>query len=138
MVPSRRRTPLALAPAALALLALAGGGGAARTADATRTATVVKTVTAPGSTAPASTTATAMAPARTTPSAPNPNAPLPLHAAEQVLSARGYATLSERDWRPGQPLKVLIGVGLHDPAGVRRELAFFFVGASFIGTDTKD
>lgn len=134
-MPFRRRTPLAFAPAALALLALAGcGGGTHNTADATRTVTVARTVTA---TVPIQTT-TGPAPSGRPRPLPDPSVPLPLHAAEQVLNAQGYATLSERDWRPDQPLKVLVGVGLRDPAGVRRELAFFFVGATFIGTDTKD
>lgn len=144
-MPSRRRTPLALASAALALLALAGcGGGTAPTSDHVATRTGTRTVTAPTSstatTAPATTPSAApAAPPSAAPAAPpNPNAPLSLHAAEQVLSARGYETLSERDWRPDESLKVLVGVGLRGPAGSRRELAFFFVGATFIGTDTKD
>ncbi|HXE44834.1 MAG TPA: LppP/LprE family lipoprotein [Conexibacter sp.] len=135
-MPSRRRTLSALAPAALALLALAGCGGGARTAAHVATRTVTRTVTTPNATTQATTSATATSTAPAAP--PNPNATLSLHAAEQALTARGYATLSERDWRPDQPLKVLIGVGLRSPAGVRRELAFFFVGATFIGTDTKD
>lgn len=133
VVPSRRRISFALAPAALALLALGGcGGGTARTTSA-HVVTVTRTVTAPAATttAPA---ATATAPA----APPSPDAPLSLHAAEQVLAAHGYDTLTERDWRPDQPLKVLLGVGMRGPAGTRRELAFLFVGATFIGTDTKD
>jgi hypothetical protein len=130
MVPSRRRLPPALAPAALVLLALAGCGGgddASGTSAAARTETVVKTVTAPAAT---STTPTA-------PTAPSdPDAPLSLAAAEQVLDARGYAPLGERDWRPDQSLKVLIGVSRD--AEPRAELAFLFVGDAFIGTDTKD
>lgn len=118
------------------LLALAGcGGGAARTADATRTTTVVRTVTAPASTGTSSVTAPAHGGTATS-TAPNPSAPLSLHAAEQVLDAHGYGVLSESDWRPGQPLKVLIGVSRG--SGPRAELAFLFVGATFIGTDTKD
>ncbi len=136
-VPSRRRILLAPALAALALLTLAGcGGGAAHTADVTRTRTVVETVTAPTATAPPS-SATTTAGGSTVPP-PNPNASLSLRAAEQVLSVRGYATLSERDWRPDQPLKVLIGVARRVPPGSRLELAFLFVGATYIGTDTRD
>lgn len=133
IVPFRRRLPLALAPAALALLALAGcGGGARTTAHSTR----IVTVTSTGSdTVPAPATTTAPATTSAAPP-PNPNATLSLHAAEQVLAARGYATLTERDWRPDQPLKVLLGVATRGPAGSRRELAFFFVGATFIGNDT--
>lgn len=99
------------------------------------TRAVTRTVTAPASTSatspPATTGAAPAAP-------PNPNAQLSLRAAEQVLGARGYATLSERDWRPDQPLKVLLGVARRGPAGSRLEQAFFFVGGTFIGVDTKD
>ncbi len=96
------------------------------------TRTVTRTVTVPATTTATATTGgtTSAAPP------PNPSAPLSLHAAEQVLAAHGYATLTERDWRPGQPLKVLLGVATRGPAGARRELAFFFVGATFIGNDT--
>lgn len=130
-MPSRRRTPLALLPAALVLLALAGcGGGDEPTGAVVATTTVTKTVTTPASTTAATTT--------TTPStAPDPNATLSLQAAEQVLAKRGYAVLGERDWRPDQPLKVLLGIATDDESP-RAELAFFFVGDRFIGTDTKD
>jgi hypothetical protein len=129
-VPSRRRILSALAPAALALLVLAGcGGGDEPTSASVSTRTVTTTVTAPA-TSPS--TSTAAAPA--TP--PDPSASLSLQAAEQVLDARGYAPLGERDWRPDQQLKVLLGVSRSgDP---RAEQAFFFVGDTFIGTDTKD
>ncbi len=134
-MPFRRRLLLALAPAALALPALAGCGGGARTSAHVTTRTVTRTVTAPATT----TTATATTGVTTSAAPPpNPNATLSLHAAEQVLAARGYATLTESDWRPDQPLKVLLGVATGGPAGSRRELAFLFVGASFIGNDTKD
>jgi LppP/LprE lipoprotein len=130
-VPSRRRTLSALAPAALVLLVLAGcGGDDEPTSAPVSTLTVTKTVTAPATT-PA-TTSTAATPA--TP--PDPDAPLSLQAAERVLDARGYAPLGERDWRPGQALKVLLGVS--QSADPRAEQAFFFVGDTFIGTDTKD
>jgi LppP/LprE lipoprotein len=130
-VPSRRRILSALAPAALALLALAGcGGGDARTSAPVATATVTRTVTVPATTPAGSAVSTTP----TTPS--SPNASLSLHAAEQVLAARGYAPLGERDWRPDQPLKVLLGVS--NASGARAEQAFFFVGDAFIGTDTKD
>jgi len=129
-VPSRRRILSALAPAALVLLALAGcGGDDAPTSASVATPTVTKTVTVP---AAATTTSTTAAP--TTPS--DPTASLSLQAAEQVLDTRGYAPLGERDWRPNQQLKVLLGVSRSgDP---RAEQAFFFVGDTFIGTDTKD
>jgi len=125
-VPSRRRILSALAPAALALLALAGcGGDDAPMSASAATQTVTRTVTVPTATSP------------TTPAAPSdPDASLTLQAAEQVLDARGYAPLGERDWRPDQQLKVLLGVSrTGDP---RAEQAFFFVGDTFIGTDTKD
>ena len=129
----RRRILPALAPAALALLALAGCGGGARTSAHLATRTVTRTVTAPA------TTTTTAAPATTSAAPPpNPSAALSLHAAEQVLAAHGCNTLTESDWRPDQPLKVLLGVATGGPAGTRRELAFLFVGATFIGTDTKD
>ena len=129
-VPSRRRILSALAPAALALLVLAGcGGDDEPTSASVATETVTQTVTAPAAT---STTSTS-----TTPAAPSePDAPLSLQAAEQVLEARGFAPLGERDWRPDQPLKVLLGVSRS--ADPRAEQAFFFVGDTFIGTDTKD
>ena len=129
-MPSRRRILSALAPAALVLLALAGcGGGDEPTSASVATETVTKTVTVPAA------TSTTTVP--TTPAAPSdPTAPLSLQAAEQVLDARGYAPLAERDWRPDQPLKVLLGVSRS--AGPRAEQAFFFVGDTFIGTDTKD
>ncbi|HKG40143.1 MAG TPA: LppP/LprE family lipoprotein [Conexibacter sp.] len=129
-MPSRRRILSALAPAALALLVLAGcGGDDEPTSASVETTTVTRTVTAPA------TTSTDSAP--TTPSPPpDPDAPLSLQTAEQVLDGRGYAPLSERDWRPDQPLKVLLGVARS--ADPRAEQAFFFVGDAFIGTDTKD
>jgi LppP/LprE lipoprotein len=130
-VPSRRRILSALAPAALALLVLAGcGGGDEPTGASVATETVTRTVTAPATTPTTGTVPTAPA----TPS--NPNAPLSLHAAEQVLDAHGYAPLGERDWRPDQSLKVLLGVSR--ASAPRAEQAFFFVGDAFIGTDTKD
>lgn len=132
-MPSRRRILSALAPAALALLVPAGcGGGDEPTSASVATETVTRTVTVPATT---STTTTPTTPA--TPAAPSdPDAPLSLQAAEQVLDARGFAPLSERDWRPDQPLKVLLGVSRS--ADPRAEQAFFFVGDTFIGTDTKD
>ncbi len=131
---SRRRILPALAPAALALLALAGCGGGARTSAHAATRTVTRTVTVPAAT----TTATAGTTSTNASPPPNPSATLSLRAAEQVLAAHGYSTLTESNWRPDQPLKVLLGVAAGGPAGTRRELAFLFVGASFIGTDTKD
>ncbi|HEV7772093.1 MAG TPA: LppP/LprE family lipoprotein [Conexibacter sp.] len=127
-MPSRRRILSALAPAALALLVLAGcGGDDEPTSASVATPTVTKTVTVPATTPTTST-------GSTTPT--DPNAPLSLQAAEQVLDARGYAPLGERDWRPDQQLKVLLGVSRS--ADPRAEQAFFFVGDAFIGTDTKD
>jgi hypothetical protein len=125
-VPSRRRIPLALAPAALVLLVLAGCGGGDEPASATTAATVTRTVTMT-TPAPAPTTTTT----RTSSAAP-----LTLHVAEDVLAARGYSVLGERDWRPDQTLKVLLGISQDD--GPRAEQAFFFAGDAFIGTDTKD
>lgn len=132
-MPSRRRLPSALPLAALALLALTGcGGGDERASAVTQTTTVTRTVTTP----PPTTTTTGTG--TTTPGgqgAIDPDAPLSLQTAEQTLDRRGYATLTERDFRPDQQLKVLVGVrrGVSD-AGA--QLAFFFVGDRFIGTDT--
>jgi hypothetical protein len=125
VVPSRRRLPPALL-AALALVAIAGcGGGDEPTAAVTKTTIVTRTVTVPATTPTTSTS--------TTPT--TPSAPLTLHAAERVLDAHGYAPLTERDWRPDQALRVLIGIRRAAP---RAELAFFFAGGRYIGTDTKD
>jgi LppP/LprE lipoprotein len=132
-VPSRRRLLPALPLAALASLALAGCGGGDRTSVVTRTATVTRTVTVGATSTGSSATTTATATNGATP--PNPSAPLTLHAAEQTLDARGYAVLMESDFRPDQPLKVLLGIRRAQP---RAELAFFFLGDRFIGTDTKD
>lgn len=129
-MPSRRRLQFALPPAALVLLALAGCGGDDEPARSeTATATVTKTVTAP---APRTTgTTTAPSPA------PDPSASMTLREAEALLGEKGYATLTARDWRPDQPLKVLLGIE-RSRADPRALLAFFFVGETFIGTDTKD
>lgn len=111
-----------------AALALAACGGSKHVSVVTRTRTVVRTVTAPATTPTTAAT-------QTTPTTTTPSGPLTLHAAEQVLAARGYAVLTERDWRPDRTLKVLIGIRAAPP---RAELAFFFAGGRFIGTDTKD
>lgn len=149
LVPSRRRISFALPLAALALLAVTGcGDGDARTSAVTDVETVTTTVTTPGTTTPTTTTTT---PGTTTPapsSPPNPDAPLSLQTAEQTLDTRGFATLTERDFQPGQPLKVLIGVrrggggGGSGSGGAGAgdegdQQAFFFYGDRYIGTDTK-
>lgn len=135
---SRRRILPALPPAALVLLAMAGCGGGeeptAASSAATRTETVTTTVTAPATTPTTPTTSTTGRAGSDSP--PDPDAPMTLAAAEQVLDARGYATLTERDWRPDQSLKVLLGIA-RDADQPRAELAFLFVGDTFIGTDTK-
>lgn len=117
----RRHLLLALCPLLLAASLAACGEGE------TKTTTVTQTVTAPAATQPAT------QPATTVPA----TEPLTLHAAEQVLDGRGFATLTERDWRPDQELKVLLGVrrGVSDTGA---QQAFFFAGDRFIGTDTKD
>lgn len=129
----RKHTSLVVPPLAALLLALAGcggDGGGRASASATRTDTVTRTVTTPATTPSTTGTSTTA----TTP--PNPNAPLSLQAAEQVLDRRGYAALTERDWRPDQPLKVLIGIRRGN--GTQAEQAFLFVGDRWIGTDTTD
>jgi hypothetical protein len=140
-VPSRRRLLLALAPAALVLSASTGCGGGDERTGAAVPATVTQTVTTPapstGTTATATATSTSTGATTSPTPPPDPDAPLSLQAAEQVLDARGYSVLGERDWRPDQQLKVLLGIG-DSTAQARSELAFLFVGDRFIGTDTKD
>lgn len=109
----RRSLPLALSAAALTVAAAGCGGNDTTTATVTRTATVTPTVTAPAS------------------------GPLTLQQAEQVLDERGFATLTERDWRPDQTLKVLLGVR-RGVSSAGAQQAFFFAGDRFIGTDTRD
>jgi LppP/LprE lipoprotein len=123
---SLRRLPtlLVLCP----VLALAACGGSKQASVVTRTRTVVRTVTAPATTATGPTTTA-------TSTTATPSGPLTLRAAEQLLAARGYAVLTERDWHPDQTLKVLIGIRSAPP---RAELAFLFAGNRFIGTDTRD
>jgi hypothetical protein len=128
----RKHTSLVVPPLAALLLALAGcGGDGSNASSTTRADTVTRTVTTPATKQAATATSTT-----TTTPPPNPNASLSLRAAEQVLDAHGYATLTERDWRPDQPLKVLIGI--ERGGGAQSELAFLFVGDRWIGTDTKD
>lgn len=135
LVPSRRRISFALPLAALALLAVTGcGDGDERASAVTDVETVTTTVTTPGTTTPT----TATTPSTTTPAPsapPNPDAPLSLQTAEQTLDTRGFATLTERDFQPDQPLKVLIGVRRDADGGAQQ--AFFFYGDRYIGTDTK-
>jgi len=128
-----------LAPlAAFALPALAGcGGGSHTTAAVTAPRTVTRTVTSQASPPPTTSAGTTTGAATTAAPPPDPNAPLTLRAAEQTLAARGFAALTERDFRPGQPLKVLVGVR-RGSADARTQQAFFFVGDRFIGTDTAD
>lgn len=140
-----RTLPIPLAALALALLAclLAGCGGGSDTGVVTdaQTTTVTRTVTTPQAPPTTTTATTATTPVPTTTGttvpAPNPSAPLTLAAAEAVLNRRGFATLTARDFRPDQMLKVLLGVRRDAPEG-RAQQAFFFVGDRFIGTDTSD
>lgn len=110
------------------LLALAGCGGDDPAASVTET--VTHTVTAPATT----TAPTTPAPE---PPPPDPSASMTLAEAERLLDEKGYATLTARDWRPDQTLKVLLGIerSVEEP---RALLAFFFVGETFIGTDTQE
>jgi LppP/LprE lipoprotein len=133
-VPLLRR--LRLLAAFMALPVLAGcGGGSHTTAAVTTPRTVTRTVTVPAS--PPTSAGTTTGSATTAAPPPDPNAPLTLRAAEQTLAARGFAALTERDFRPDQPLKVLVGVR-RGSADARTQQAFFFVGDRFIGTDTAD
>lgn len=123
----RKNLPLALGTAALAFgVAACGDSGDKASTTVVEQSTVTRTVTAPPATTPATTPQTTSQPA----------APLTLQQAEQVLEQRGFAPLGERDWRPDQTLKVLIGfAGEASMSG--QEQAFFFVGDRFIGTDAR-
>jgi hypothetical protein len=124
--------------AAFALLALAGcSGGSHTSAAVTAPKTVTRAVTSQASTPPTTSAGTTTGTTTTAAPPPSPSAPLTLHAAEQTLAARGFAALTERDFRPDQPLKVLVGVR-RGSADARTQQAFFFVGDRFIGTDTSD
>ncbi|MDW5598465.1 LppP/LprE family lipoprotein [Conexibacter stalactiti] len=127
-----RSTTITCALAALALGAAACGDSDDASTTVVERATVTRTVTVP-----ARPTTPAPPPETTPATTPPPAAPLTLRAAEQVLDGRGFATLAERDWRPDQNLKVLLGVrrGVSDDGA---QQAFFFVGDRFIGTDTRD
>jgi hypothetical protein len=128
-----------LISASLALsLAVAACGGGTRTSVASTTATVTRTVTVPAGTTTSTTPSTTTATGTTATPPPNPHATLTLHAAELTLGARGFATLTERDFRPDQVLKVLLGVKGRRSADLGTQQAFFFVGDRFIGTDTAD
>jgi hypothetical protein len=138
-----RISPLAvLALSALAFVLTACGGGGTTTGSVTDTGVVTgtgATPTPPRTTTSGSATTPAPNPGTTgtTVPAPDPAAPLTLRAAEAVLDRRGFAPLTERDFRPDQMLKVLVGVRRNAPEG-RAQQAFFFVGNRFIGTDTSD
>jgi len=128
----------------LAAISACGGGSSNPTttdAVATVTRTVVRTV--PGTTTPTTQTETVTtlpsdnATTGTTVPPPNPSAPLTLGRAEAALGRLGYRALTERDFDPEQPLRVLVGVRRSDPSGHVQQ-AFFFVGNRFIGTDTSN
>jgi hypothetical protein len=116
-----------------AALCMTACGGGKRTSDVASTTTVTHTVTVPATTPTVATTTPTATGTTTTP--PNPHATLSLHGAELVLGARAFGVLTERDYRPDQALKVLIGIRR---MALRAEQAFFFVGDRFIGTDTAE
>jgi len=147
---------------ALAALALGGCTSALLGGCGSQT----KTVTAPSAPAVAHATATATQPSTTTPTAPASTATAPTstaggtaapsstrsapepaftqqeaHAegaseAAAVVRARGYTPNESSQYHPNQTLRVLVGTktGSSDGYG---QLAFFFVGGRYIGTDTK-
>lgn len=131
----RSKLPLALTTAAALALGLAacGDDDNASSTVVERT-TVTRTVTAPATAA--QTTTAPPATSTGTGTTTTPAGPLTLRAAEQVLDGRGYATLSERDWRPDQTLKVLVGVRRGTSDGGQQQ-AFFFAGDRWIGTDAS-
>jgi hypothetical protein len=133
---SRRALPSILCAAALAAGLAACGGSDNAATTVVEQSTVTQTVT---SAAPPATTGTT--PATTAPSttATTPSQPLTLHAAEQVLADRGFSTLTERDWRADQNLKVLVGVRQNaGTSDAGQQQAFFFAADRFLGTDTRD
>lgn len=93
--------------------------------------TPVPTSTAGGAEAPSATrTATEPAFAK-----PETNAAGASEAAT-VLKARGYTPNETSQYHPNQTLQVLVGTRTGSSDGYNQQ-AFFFVGARFIGTDTK-
>ena len=143
----------------LAAIALAAAAALAGCGSSTTTVTAASTPSQPASTstAPASTgtAASTTAPATTTTSptggaaAPTTTrtAPEPEFAQQQTqsegvagaeakLRSLGYTANNPSEYHPSQTLKVLVGTrtGSGDGYG---QLAFFFVGSHYIGTDVK-
>jgi hypothetical protein len=121
-------------------LAACGTNDDATTVVETSTVTQTVTTQAPAATGTATTPpATTSATTPSSPSTTTGTAPLTLHAAEQVLADRGFSTLTERDWRTDQNLKVLAGVRTNTgTSDAGQQQAFFFAGDRFLGTDTRD
>ena len=130
-----RRTSIPALAALLLALAWAGCGDGDDRGTTVVETTATRTVTVPATT-PTAPTTPAAPPATAPQTTPAPSGPLTLHAAEQVLDERGFAPLTERDWRPDQTLKVLIGVRRGGGDGGQQQ-AFFFAGDRWIGTDAS-
>jgi len=120
---------VASAPATTSSTATTASTATATTHTSTTTA---PTSTAGGAAAPSATrTATEPAFAK-----PETNAAGASEAAT-VLKARGYTPNETSQYHSNQTLRVLVGTRTGSSDGYNQQ-AFFFVGARFIGTDTKE
>ncbi len=116
-------------------------GAATGTQPSTAATNTATTPSSSTTTAPTGTAGGTAAP-NTTRSAPEPAfTQHETHAegageAAAVLRARGYTPNESSQYHPNQTLRVLVGTktGSSDGYG---QLAFFFVGGRYIGTDTK-
>jgi hypothetical protein len=149
----RTLRPAALAALALscaALLAACGSGTTTVTAASAPpdTASTAATQTETASTAstatstPAPTTATTPAPTTTARTAPEPAFTEPethaqgLAGAIATVRSLGYTPQNSSGYHSGQTLRVLIGTHNGSTSGYG-QLAFFFVGNHYIGTDVR-
>ncbi len=150
--------------AALAALALGAGVGAALGgcgSAQTKTVTVVggpadthsaATASTPSATTDTTTASTATAPTSSAGGTAAPGgthtAPEPEFAQQEghteglagavaTLQARGYTPSETSQYHPSQTLRVLVGTRTGSSDGYNQQ-AFFFIGARFIGTDTKE
>ncbi len=103
------------------------------TPTTTTTTTTGRQTTTNGGTSAPSTTHTAPEPAFTQQEASAEGA----GGAAAIVRAKGYTPNDTSEYHSGQTLRVLVGTrtGSGDGYG---QLAFFFVGGHFIGTDTKE
>jgi hypothetical protein len=109
------------------------------TAKTTTTTTTTSTTTSPttgaggGTQAPGSTTRTAPEPAFTQQETHAEG----VSAAAELVRAHGYTPNNTAEYNPSQTLKVLVATRTGSGDGYGQQ-AFFFVGGSYIGTDTKE